>query len=177
MSRGRALWLAAFFAAGLIAACTSYGVGEQNQKVADAVVASVTVKELSRHDQCGQLKDEPDVQVFQAQAELDRALESLPSGVNPDIDFDSEWVAIVWQGRRPTLGYGVSLVSEQVNIDQGVAWIVVRWREPDAGAMVGQALTSPCVLFAVEHQVVVERVEVEDTQGQPVGNWDLDADR
>lgn len=57
------------------------------------------------------------------------------------------WRLVVSQGRKPTTGFGVQLVSAQRS--KSVLAIVVATRQPPANAATGQMLTSPCVVLQV----------------------------
>ena len=64
-----------------------------------------------------------------------------------DIDFDREHVVVVSLGQKRTGGYSVTLVDSRIR--NGQLELIVHIREPAPGAMVTQALTTPCAVMAV----------------------------
>lgn len=66
------------------------------------------------------------------------------------IDFSSSVVLLIEMGQRPTLGYGLKLVTPQARMEQGRVQLLVEWIEPSRDMTVGQALTSPCLILKLE---------------------------
>ncbi len=64
-----------------------------------------------------------------------------------DINFDQEHVVVVSLGQKRTGGYSVTLVDSRIR--SGQLELIVHIREPAPGAMVSQALTTPCAVMAV----------------------------
>jgi hypothetical protein len=85
-------------------------------------------------------------------------------GAMPKIDFGREGVVLVSMGQRRTGGYALTLADPKVNIANGIATMVVAFEEPPPGAMVTQALTSPCLLVRVPKSGIRE-LRVVDTSG------------
>jgi len=63
------------------------------------------------------------------------------------IDYDREHVVVVALGQKPTGGYSVTLAGSRIS--RGHLELAVDVREPAPGAMVTQALTTPCAAIAV----------------------------
>lgn len=88
---------------------------------------------------------------FKSRADVDR-LAGVPGATLAlaplrEIDFGREHLVLVALGRKPTGGYSVTLsgsriVGKQLELAMDV-------REPAPGAMVSQALTTPCAVVAV----------------------------
>lgn len=67
--------------------------------------------------------------------------------VLPDIDFDRETLVAVFMGQKPTGGYGVDI--QDISLDDNNVYINMGFREPAAGAITTQALTSPWVILRI----------------------------
>ena len=80
------------------------------------------------------------------------------------VDFRKEGVLAVYMGQRPTAGYALALHDPTVAIADGVGKVVVRFEEPEPGAMVAQVLTSPCLLLRMPKAGLAE-VRVVDPAG------------
>jgi hypothetical protein len=80
------------------------------------------------------------------------------------VDFTREVLVLVAMGVRPTGGYALALADPEVKLADGVATIVVRFEGPPPGAMVTQALTSPCLLIRLPREGV-RAVRVVDPSG------------
>lgn len=80
------------------------------------------------------------------------------------VDFRKEGVLAVFMGQRPTAGYGLALADPTVTIADGVGKVVVRFQEPEPGAMVAQVLTSPCLLIRMPKQGI-RQLRVVDPAG------------
>jgi PrcB C-terminal len=79
-------------------------------------------------------------------------------------DFKKEGVLAVFMGQRPTAGYGLALQDPNVEVADGVGKVVVRFEEPEPGAMVAQVLTSPCLLLRIPKQGI-RQLRVVDPSG------------
>lgn len=95
----------------------------------------------------------------------DRQAAALFSAVSarPQSLGDGTLVA-VYMGQRSTGGY--SLGVQEVNVDNGVLKLVVKFKEPKPGSMTTQAITSPYILLRVEGKY--SDVQVVDSNGQPL---------
>lgn len=87
-----------------------------------------------------------------ANADSLRKLESatgsaLPLQLLENIDYQREHVILAALGQKPTGGYGVVLERSEIRDD--VLHLTIRVKEPDAGSIVTQALTTPCAVIAV----------------------------
>lgn len=74
-------------------------------------------------------------------------------------------------GERPTLGYRLRAEGEP-RMREGVLTLRVASEGPPAGAVVGQMVTQPCIVFAVGG-ADVRSIRVEDSAGDIVGTVDL----
>jgi hypothetical protein len=74
-------------------------------------------------------------------------------------------------GPRPTLGYRLRAEGEP-RMDDGVLTIRVADDAPPAGAVVGQMVTQPCIVFGVSG-AEVRSISVEDGTGDIVGTVTL----
>ncbi len=79
-------------------------------------------------------------------------LEALPGrnlSLDPlrTIDFSQEHIVLVALGQKPTGGFSVTLAGAHLSGSE--LELSVRTREPAPGAMVTQALTTPCAVIAV----------------------------
>ena len=87
------------------------------------------------------------------QAQLDRLYVQLNSHIvgdnkpaAPKLDFITSGVLLLHMGQKNTGGYGLQLPAQELVIKDATAVLRVKWMEPEAGAMVMQVLTSPCML-------------------------------
>jgi len=79
----------------------------------------------------------------------------------PAIDFAKEMVVVLTLGQKPTGGYGIEIT--RVAIEGNRLKVSYRATSPPAGAMVTQALTSPCHMVAVaKSELKPEFVEVSE---------------
>jgi len=67
-----------------------------------------------------------------------------------ELDFDRSTVVLVEMGERPTLGYRLELVQPAAKMVEGGVEVVLKWHEPSSDMMVGQMMTSPCLLLRLE---------------------------
>lgn len=65
----------------------------------------------------------------------------------PQLDFSRETVVAIFDGQKPTGGYGVDIHG--VSVENGELYVDVVPRTPAAGAVVSQGLTSPWVIIHV----------------------------
>lgn len=65
----------------------------------------------------------------------------------PSVDFSRETVVAVFQGDKPTGGYGIEVLAAA--IEAGELFVDMRFSEPDPGAITTQALTSPWIFVRV----------------------------
>jgi hypothetical protein len=82
----------------------------------------------------------------------------------PSVDFATEGVLLIAMGSRPTGGFALSPAGAPTTLLDGVLRVMVEWREPAAGAIVPQVLTSPC-LFLKLPAARFERIEVVNGDG------------
>lgn len=116
---------------------------------AETAEGAPLARQLTQSDHCG-LTAPGLVYVDQAD-QVDR-LANLPAGtfsLDPlkAVDFDREHLLIVGLGQKPTGGYGITLENSAIRDD--VLEITVSVRQPAAGTMVSQVLTTPCAVMAI----------------------------
>ncbi|MCU7922178.1 MAG: protease complex subunit PrcB family protein [Candidatus Thiodiazotropha sp. (ex Dulcina madagascariensis)] len=73
-------------------------------------------------------------------------------------------VVRVDMGEQPSGGYGLKLLSEQLEISADTARVVVEWRKPDPGMAQMQVLTYPCLHLKLEIGDYT-RLEIIDQEG------------
>ncbi|WP_421911132.1 protease complex subunit PrcB family protein [Marinobacter sp.] len=106
-------------------------------------------RQVTESDHCGLAA--PGL-VYVSNAEELSQLSKLPSGKLAlkqlrEIDFEREHLLLVSLGQKNTGGYGLTLQSSEIVDD--VLELMVEVRRPAAGAMVTQALTTPCAVIAI----------------------------
>lgn len=106
-------------------------------------------RQVTESDHCGLTA--PGLVYVSTAGDLDK-LAQLPSGnlalsMLRAIDFEQEHVVLVGLGQKTTGGYGLTLQSSEIVDD--VLELMVEVRRPAAGAMVTQALTTPCAVIAI----------------------------
>jgi hypothetical protein len=82
----------------------------------------------------------------------------------PAVDFRRDRVLVVGMGPKPTGGFALELARPNGWAKGETAVVQVAVREPAPGAMVTQALTSPCLALAIPREGIVE-VKVVDEKG------------
>jgi PrcB C-terminal len=80
-------------------------------------------------------------------------------------DFSRDDVFLIAMGQRPTLGYSVTLASDVARLYDTHIQFSVIWQEPDAGALQGQMLTSPCIVVSIPAGEYGQPIAV-DSQGR-----------
>jgi PrcB C-terminal len=80
-------------------------------------------------------------------------------------DFSRNDVFVIAMGQRPTLGYSVALASDVARLYDTHIQFSVIWQEPDAGALQGQMLTSPCIVVSTPAGEYGQPIAV-DSQGR-----------
>ncbi len=130
----------------------------------DVTSAHVEVSVLYAGMQCG--REDPDARASWASntIELQHLYDKFPQEAMPSINFDRERVVLMEMGLRPTLGYRLALVSPKARIEQGNAEVLLEWIAPDRNMMVGQMLTSPCLLLKLERGPY-QQVQLSDQSG------------
>ncbi len=147
-------------------ASTSHDVGS------DRISNLVAVESLYASHQCGRVESDTRVTWVSSSAQLAQIYQGFKRNIRggkliipPDIDFSRDAVVLVEMGQRPTLGYRLELNESVSRIEQGHAEIVLEWVAPARDMMVGQMLTSPCLLLKLERGDYRE-VWIKDTQGR-----------
>ena len=111
---------------------------------------ALLLEKVYANSQCGGL-DQPEV-VWIADTETWRqryaqmmSLRMTPLPL-PTVDFSRESILLIAMGQQTTGGYGLSLIGTMATVQDGVLIVPVEWREPPPGAILTQAMTSPCLL-------------------------------
>lgn len=137
------------------------------------------VQALTAGGHCGRESPMPAAEVIADADTLERVLARtglrLPEAERPGLR--RHWLLLVHQGRRPTLGYGVELADPPLLPTPDGHVLQLRARAPQAGAAVGQALTSPCLLLQLPRSGLHGPLQIQDQTGdtwatvQPPGAW------
>jgi hypothetical protein len=80
------------------------------------------------------------------------------------LDQEQFWMVRVDMGWRPSGGYGLRLMSEQLEISSDTARVALEWLQPKAGSAQIQALTYPCLYLKIE-KGNYSRLEIVDQEG------------
>lgn len=81
------------------------------------------------------------------------------------IDFARSSAIVVYLGSRPTAGYDIELYSDRASVQKTSLTIPAQWREPPAGSLAAEVMTSPCVVMTLPAGRY-ETVTVRDRQGR-----------
>jgi hypothetical protein len=82
------------------------------------------------------------------------------------IDRDQYWIVRVNMGQQPSGGYGLRLVSEQLEItSDNTAKVVLQWLQPKPGSVQTLALTYPCLHLQIA-KGNYSRLEIVDQTGK-----------
>jgi hypothetical protein len=85
----------------------------------------------------------------------------IPQPAAPNVDFSTSRVVTFFQGRKSTGGYGVAVAG--AILEGTTLSLRLTVREPAAGAITSQALTSPYVSVVVSDAGRIERVVAVNT--------------
>ncbi|AHK80766.1 hypothetical protein M911_13645 [Ectothiorhodospira haloalkaliphila] len=124
------------------------------------------VRMLASGAHCDHDQPEPRLQILRDPAALQQVLDhtGLRITETEPPDFQRESAILIHQGLKPTLGYSLELADTSVRMVNGVGRLQVLNREPPADAIVAQALSSPCLLLAMEHHPM-ESLQIRDQHG------------
>ena len=118
---------------------------------------SIGVKEIYSSINCGSRQQETLSVWINTQNQLNSIWQSLHSirlGGNspsaPHVDFTTHNVFLIRMGIQKSGGYSLDLAEEASTVKDKTATIHVSWIQPEEGAFVTQALTSPCLLLKIE---------------------------
>lgn len=93
-----------------------------------------------------------------------------PEEAEPE-DGSSDLVLVaISRGEQPTPGYGFSL--EDTRRENGTAVVSIRWKTPEAGSVLAQMTTHPCLVVGLPRDGV-QRVEAVDQSGESLGSVEL----
>ena len=90
----------------------------------------------------------------------------IPQPAAPQVDFSNSRVVTFFQGRKSTGGYGVTVAG--AILEGTTLSLRLTVREPAAGAITSQALTSPFVSVVVSEAGRIERVVAVDASSNRV---------
>lgn len=118
----------------------------------------LSAKVLLSSSNCGVMSKDASLSVITSGAELVKANTQLASmarkalGESFNTVFDRELVVQINMGLKSTGGYRLAL-TEDVYVSED-SWVNMglKWNTPSKGAMLTQALTSPCLLVAIPKQ-------------------------
>lgn len=136
----------------LLAACSA---NSQSQNASSSTEPDMPLEILTLHksSQCGPAVVTQWIANQQQFETLFRATQqqmiSPAAPQPPTIDFSRYGVLLVSMGQQRTGGYAVELAQGELAVNDNTAQVSVRWREPEAGMMVIQVLTHPCVFLQV----------------------------
>ena len=77
---------------------------------------------------------------------------------------NTEHLFLLTQGTRPTPGYGFKMLAEKATIEAATLQLPVQFTRPEAGKMMAQVLTSPCIILGVDKSVRFNRIEADSLQ-------------
>ena len=86
-----------------------------------------------------------------------------------DSSTDLVLVAIS-RGEQPTPGYGFTL--EDTQRENGTAVVSISWKAPEAGSVLAQMTTHPCLVVGLPRNGI-RRVEAVDQSGASLGSLEL----
>jgi len=128
-----------------------------------AGVGSVAIEALHAGIQCGNNETGASARWIEDATQLESLYQ--PLNLAPaEIDFAQSVVVLVEMGERPTLGYRLGVAEAEAQMVEGHLEVVLEWREPPSDMMVGQMVTSPCLLLKLERGQYRE-VWFKDAQG------------
>lgn len=160
-SRRTGKLLVAALVSATIAACTP-ATGPDTREAAgpsgqEPARASTQLPELTMVYQSGQCGDmTPGIHQLENQAALNRVTSpGATLGLDgqrrsgPQADFDAYRVLLISEGQRSTGGYSIRLNDDGVRLARGTVILPVDFIHPEAGALVTQAITSPCLVLGL----------------------------
>jgi len=153
---------AATLVAGILLSSAAFAAPAQ----VDNPMHPVTV--LFSSNQCGSDSDSLEWVTDPARLEVIRAALAAPGAAPPPlptIDPATETVLLLSMGTQPTPGYQVSPGAELPTNEGRILRIPMHWRQPPAGVMLPQVITTPCLLFSVASGDY-DRIDIIDQQGQ-----------
>lgn len=124
--------------------------------------APVSINIISQRQYCGTAQTVPLLSYY----DHPPTSKNLLFHTFPDQSSYQDQMILVEGGQRPTGGYGFS-IAQTATIDNDTLYLTGQWSQPSAGAIVTQAVTSPCVLLAApagQYQHIV----LLDAQRKPV---------
>lgn len=98
---------------------------------------------------------EQTVMSFHSPSELNQFIQSMPGNFSqaplalPELDYDSQTLLLYALGQKPTAGYSIELYRDEAVIDDQILYLPIRVKQPEAGAVQAQVLTSPCQIYTL----------------------------
>ena len=128
------------------------------------------MRSLLTSAQCGRMQATPAhrwidrrADWIELQSGLHRASGRLQPAAPIEVDFERERVLVLYQGRRPTPGYGLRLEQAE-RLSATGARVTLATLRPPPDAMLAQVLTSPCLVLALD--AGLREVRLRDEQGE-----------
>jgi hypothetical protein len=91
-------------------------------------------------------------------------LERSKKETDSSLDQERFWIVRVNMGQKPSGGYALRLISEQVEVSSDTARVSLQWLQPKPGTAQIQALTYPCLYLQVAKGNYT-RLEIVDQEG------------
>ena len=145
----------------LVAAMVSVTACADNHKM--IAQSAITVDVLQTGIQCGGNAVDVNARWIENAAQLESFGRQHNLAI-VDVDFTQSMVLLVEMGEKPTLGYRLGLAQPEARVIEGRAEVVLEWREPPKEMMVGQMMTSPCLLLKLARDHY-QKVWLIDQQG------------
>jgi len=129
----------------LVAAMVNVAACADNHKV--VAQSAITVDVLQASIQCGGNAVDVNARWIANAAQLESFSRQHNLAIADVVDFAQSMVLLVEMGEKPTLGYRLGLAEQEAQVIEGRVEVVLEWLEPPKDMMVGQMLTSPCLLL------------------------------
>ncbi|PUB83380.1 MAG: hypothetical protein B6D72_13130 [gamma proteobacterium symbiont of Ctena orbiculata] len=93
---------------------------------------------------------------------------------HPETDPASEsfWIVRVNMGQKPNGGYGLRLISDNLEISSDRASVALEWLQPKPGSVQIQVLTYPCLYLQIA-KGNYSRLDIVDQHGEVRHSLDL----
>jgi hypothetical protein len=166
-------WILLFiciFASGLASSCTRFNTFPEKLPL-----ASETIYKGTHCGGCRILSGEaqkPAAAWITDAEKLEKAFRCMDKGQMPAlsrtrvsaIDFSTHGILYVRMGRKTTGGYYLKLPPDAAVYYRKRAVVTLEWIEPEAGSIVTQAITHPCILIKLPKKQY-KIIEAHDLQG------------
>lgn len=71
----------------------------------------------------------------------------LPQPTLPNLNISANALILIYMGQKTSGGYALSLANKPVKRQDDVASVHLEWKQPQAGMLQTQMLSSPCILL------------------------------